>query len=185
MAVCVCESHVCFQVVTGSYNTQIKSFNRCIDCATELMDRHTDWQCFKCISLALLFTHSLSFSSISLSQSNTLLSMLDFHTIAVTECVNWEKCVNKWLIFRPSLLYFYFLPASPCHPHGIFLNFIRHRWSQLGIRKLFACKSTMASTQRWNRFYAGECLLYTESSFIQIFSLIGILFPKNKYTKVV
>lgn len=58
--------------------------------------------------------HLLSFSS-SLPFNATMrhfisLSMLDFHTIAVTKCVNWEKCVNKWLIFLPFLLYFYFAP---------------------------------------------------------------------------
>lgn len=52
-------------------------------------------------------SHSLSLFLL-LPQWNSLYDyrMLDFHTIAVTECVNWEKRVNKWLIFL--LLYFYF-----------------------------------------------------------------------------
>lgn len=124
---------------------------------------------------------SFSLSLFHSPQWNTLLlSMLDFHTIAVTECVNWEKCVNKWLIFLLLLLFifiYFCFPPSICHPFDKFVTYTI-LWCQR-IYDLFKNKvrerdkkdeiDFMRAGEAWGRrqFYFHR---------FQIFSLIGILF---------
>lgn len=104
------------QIITHKLNRLTNALTRVG--AIVPMDRHTSAMIqVHLLSLIFSFAHSLPFTTtmeLSLSDAR-------FHTIAVTECVNWGKMCKQMTDFSNSVLFIF--PLSTCHPYDKFLTY--------------------------------------------------------------